>query len=97
MEGLRVAGGDAGPGRFTAITMEDVYVVHEFVSGIWTNIHASTASNAPLRKELQLWENTPSFGIVAPETTEGTAFEEYGRPDAGAIMDGKPLDVEHSS
>ena len=97
LEGLRIAGGDACSGSFTAITMEDVYVVDEFVGGMRAHIYARTAAYAPLRRELQLRENTPPFGIVAPETAKGTSFEEHSRPDAWAIVDGKPLDVEYGS
>jgi hypothetical protein len=31
---------------------------------------------------------------MAPKAQEGAAFEKDGRPDAGTIVDGEPLDVE---
>jgi hypothetical protein len=77
--------------------MEDVYVVHKFMGGMRAHIHARTATYAPLWKELKFRENAPPFGIVAPETAEGTALKEYGGPDTGTIVDGKPLDVEYGS
>jgi hypothetical protein len=37
------------------------------------------------------------LGIMEPQAMEGTAFEEYGGPDAGAVMDREPLDIEHDT
>ena len=31
---------------------------------------------------------------MAPKAPEGAAFEKDGRPDAGTIVDGEPLDIE---
>jgi hypothetical protein len=32
---------------------------------------------------------------MAPEALQGTPFEKHGRADAGAVVEGKPLNVEH--
>jgi hypothetical protein len=37
------------------------------------------------------------FGVLAPKTGEGTAFEEDGRPNPGAVMNGISLDIEDDS
>jgi hypothetical protein len=97
LEGVRVAGGNARSGGLTAITVKGMHPVHELVRRMRTRIDTCAAAYAPVRKVLQLGVTLPPFRIMAPETAEGTALEEYGRADAGAVVDRKPLDAENGT
>jgi hypothetical protein len=43
----------------------------------------------------ELGSDFDAFGVVAPETAQGTALKEDGRPDARPVVDRVALDVEN--
>ena len=45
----------------------------------------------------QLWLARQSLWIVAPLTSEGTAFQKYGDPGTWTVVDGKFFDIKYGS
>ena len=55
---------------------------------------AGFAANAFGAVNAHLGLQRPAFGVGAPLAPQGTAFQEEFRPHAGAVVDGKALDIE---
>jgi hypothetical protein len=58
--------------------------------------YASAASDAPIWPEHQFRFRGLALRVVTPPTTQGTTFEEDGRADAWAIVNGEFFDVKDS-
>jgi hypothetical protein len=53
-----------------------------------------TAMNAEIRPKEKLGVRRDALGVVAPGAVQRATLQEYGRPNAGAIKEREPLDVE---
>ena len=64
---------------------------------IRARLYAAEASNAPLFpvNDLRYWKLP--FRVVAPPAMKRTPFEEYGSPDAWAVVRGKSYYVKNCS
>jgi hypothetical protein len=58
---------------------------------------AGEAAPAPFGIKSDLGIFFMGFGILAPVAPEGAAFEKYGSPYSGAVMDRKTLDIKNNS
>lgn len=61
------------------------------------NLVACTTANAGFGIVQYLGNSPLRFWIKAPPASQRTAFEEYSRTDAGAVVGGKALDLENIS
>jgi hypothetical protein len=59
-----------------------------------TNTGARATLDAHILVKCQFGLRLLRLGTVAPDTPEGTTLEEDHAPDAGAVVDGEPLDIE---
>ena len=59
-----------------------------------TSVDARVAARASRGADHEFLTFGDALGVMAPKTMQGAAFEKNGRPDAGAVMDREPLDIE---
>ncbi len=64
---------------------------------VFTDLQAMAASDASVRIKQDLRNRPLGFGIGTPLAPEGASFQEDQCPDAGAVMNGKPLDIEYDA
>ncbi len=57
-------------------------------------IYACAAGDAASRGIADFRTEQAPFRVMAPEATQRASFQENGCPDAGAVMDGKTLNIE---
>lgn len=65
--------------------------------GFFAELDARAAPYAAFWHEGEFRLPLLAFGVVAPLASQRATFEENGGADAGAILDGIPLDVEDDS
>ena len=96
LEGLRIAGLDAGAVDEARVAMEDVYTIAEFVGVIGAGKNTLAARDAAFGVVTEFGRGVLTLRVVAPETVHRTTFEEHGGPYPRAIVQGKTLNVEHN-
>jgi hypothetical protein len=71
-----------------------VNAIHNLMGAVFTSPGALPASGAGLQTEGNLDLARLRLRVVAPQTAQGTAFQEDRRANARAIMERSALDVE---
>jgi hypothetical protein len=61
------------------------------------NTEAIPTANALVGLKRQHGPGIDSFGVVTPDTPQGTALNEYGCADSGTIMDRETLYLENTT
>lgn len=62
-----------------------------------TDLHAMAAAGTQVLEQHELRGRSLGFRVAAPQTVQGTALEEDGCPQTGAVMDGHPLNIINDS
>jgi hypothetical protein len=68
--------------------------LHGLVCAVPASFYAFPAGRTGFRAERNLACICLRFGVVAPNAAQRAAFQENGRTDARAVMEGSTLDVE---
>ncbi len=91
--GIACCGACARP--VAAFPVKRVNAVIELMGTAGTGFDAGSAGDAARGEEPDLGIRVLPFGVMAPETVQCTALEEYGRSYAGPVVEGKPLYVKN--
>lgn len=60
-------------------------------------LHAAPAAGTQVPEKQELGSGGLRFRVAAPQATQGAALEKDGRPQAGAVMNGHPLNIVNDS
>ena len=94
---LRIARLDTGATGHTQFAPEQPAAVGRDVCPLRAPVKAHATADAPVRKDLQLGLGLERLWIVTPKAAQIAPFEEYSGPDAGPIVNGKPLNVSYDT
>ena len=96
-EGAGIAALGAGAATGAVCAVEDVFAIAHAVALPGAVLEAPATADAFVRREEEFLLVAMGLGVVAPEATQGAAFEEDGGADAGAVVDREFFDIEDSA